>query len=86
MQSASREERPGWLEGADMTTPLVLLPTGERFTVDHGVWLYSICRAYNGIRHAGGVALPGAARRRLQAEIRAVLMRRPPLRRQLWVR
>lgn len=64
-----------------MTTPLMLVPTDERMIVVHGVWFYILCRAYNRGRHSGGSALSADAHRRVQAEFRALLSRRRPLRR-----
>lgn len=77
--------RPGWLAGADMTTLFMLVPADEQMRVVHGVWLYVLCRAYNGVRNADGVAQSADAHRRTRAEFRALLSQRPALRRVLLV-
>lgn len=84
---AARREwvRPGWLAGGDLTTLRMLMPTEERMTIVHGAWMYVVCRAYSGIRHAGGVAQQADAHRRMLAEFRSLLTRRPVLRRALLV-
>lgn len=75
--------RPGRLAGGALTTLLMLVPTDEHMTIVHGAWLYIICLVYSG---ASGFAQQSDAQSRIQAEFRALLSRRPPLRRMLLAR
>lgn len=68
-----------------MTTLLMLVPTSVDATVLHGIGMYVVVRAYNGARHAAGATQHGDALRRMLAELRALVTRRPALSRFLLV-